>query len=200
MSIWNEINRISGNIFDTYAVAQNMGASIPPEMNSANLPETIRSISQGIPEAPIDNNQYARRNADWSIIDPARQLNPRGEFVLGNTYNTNDLVYHDGAEWIATIDGIVLPPPSMGWDLFVDRGQPGLSAYELAVQEGFVGSLTEWLASLRGEMGQIGPQGLQGQTGATGAPGTSVTVRKAANETEANSLSLTYPNDIVFWV
>lgn len=35
----------------------------------------------------------------------------------------------------------------------------GLSAYELAVKNGFVGSLTEWLASLKGEDGELGQAG-----------------------------------------
>lgn len=44
-------------------------------------------------------------------------------------------------------------------------GQDGKSAYELALSNGFVGSESEWLASL------IGPQGPKGEKGATGATG-----------------------------
>lgn len=43
-------------------------------------------------------------------------------------------------------------------------GEDGLSAYELAVQNGFRGTVREWLASLKGERG---PQGLQGAPGGT---------------------------------
>ena len=35
----------------------------------------------------------------------------------------------------------------------------GLSAYEVAVKNGYVGSEAEWLASLKGETGAQGPQG-----------------------------------------
>lgn len=53
-------------------------------------------------------------------------------------------------------------------DMASGAGQPGLSAYELAVQAGFVGSLAEWLDSLQGP---AGPQGLQGPAGTQGPVG-----------------------------
>ena len=52
-------------------------------------------------------------------------------------------------------------------------GPPGKNAYELAVQNGYMGTLNEWLDSLKGEIGpqgfkgDIGPQGLQGDPGET---------------------------------
>ena len=46
--------------------------------------------------------------------------------------------------------------------------QGGLSAYDIAVQNGFDGSVEEWLESLKGE---TGPQGEKGDTGATGPQG-----------------------------
>lgn len=39
----------------------------------------------------------------------------------------------------------------------------GKSAYEVAVEEGFVGTEVEWLASLKGKDGDIGPRGPMGQ-------------------------------------
>ncbi len=42
-------------------------------------------------------------------------------------------------------------------------GSDGLSAYELAVQEGFEGTLTEWLESLKGSDGSDGVNGIDGQ-------------------------------------
>ena len=50
-------------------------------------------------------------------------------------------------------------------------GEDGLSAYELAVNNGFIGTETEWLASLQGldgEDGQDGADGVNGQDGADG--------------------------------
>lgn len=50
-------------------------------------------------------------------------------------------------------------------------GTPGPSAYDVAVSNGFVGTQTQWLASLVGATGSQGPQGVAGPTGATGATG-----------------------------
>ena len=58
-----------------------------------------------------------------------------------------------------------------------ENGIDGKSAYQLAVEKGFVGTESEWVASLKGEtgpigpQGEIGPQGLKGETGATGPQG-----------------------------
>jgi len=53
-----------------------------------------------------------------------------------------------------------------GWyTIPVLKGETGLNAYELAVQQGFEGTVGQWLASL------VGPQGVAGTPGATGATG-----------------------------
>lgn len=51
------------------------------------------------------------------------------------------------------------------------KGDPGSSAYEIAVENGFTGTETEWLASLKGEKGDQGEQGIQGEKGDTGSQG-----------------------------
>lgn len=51
------------------------------------------------------------------------------------------------------------------------KGDPGASAYEIAVENGFIGTETEWLASLKGEKGDQGEQGIQGEKGDTGSQG-----------------------------
>lgn len=50
-------------------------------------------------------------------------------------------------------------------------GKDGKSAYEIAVENGFPGTETQWLESLRGEQGPAGPQGPQGEKGDTGEQG-----------------------------
>ena len=49
----------------------------------------------------------------------------------------------------------------------------GYSAYEIAVQEGFVGTEAEWLASLKGDTGNTGPAGADGDDGTTFTPSVS---------------------------
>lgn len=50
-------------------------------------------------------------------------------------------------------------------------GAPGLSAYEVALANGFVGSESAWLASLIGPQGTSGSQGIQGPQGNPGTNG-----------------------------
>lgn len=50
-------------------------------------------------------------------------------------------------------------------------GQPGKSAYELAVENGFVGTEAQWIASLKGDKGDKGDQGIQGEQGPRGDKG-----------------------------
>ena len=51
------------------------------------------------------------------------------------------------------------------------KGDPGESAYQIAVDHGFVGTEEEWLASLHGATGATGPQGPQGPQGEPGVSG-----------------------------
>ncbi|MGW4603716.1 hypothetical protein ACWENS_10645 [Streptomyces sp. NPDC004532] len=54
------------------------------------------------------------------------------------------------------------------------EGLPGKSAYEIAVEQGFNGTVSQWLASLVGPAGATGPagtDGAQGPKGDTGAQG-----------------------------
>jgi hypothetical protein len=68
-------------------------------------------------------------------------------------------------------------------------GAEGLSAYEVAVTNGYPGTEAEWIASLEGatgpagakgdtgEAGPIGPEGPKGDTGETGTPGVGIVFR-----------------------
>lgn len=50
-------------------------------------------------------------------------------------------------------------------------GPPGMSAYEVALSNGFAGTEEEWLASLHGERGKAGPAGPAGERGPQGEQG-----------------------------
>ena len=51
------------------------------------------------------------------------------------------------------------------------EGQNGMSAYEIAVQEGYSGTESQWLSSLQGPQGPQGAQGIHGPTGPQGVKG-----------------------------
>jgi hypothetical protein len=73
--------------------------------------------------------------------------------------------YPNIAAWEAVLDQI---------EEYVLEGVDGKSAYEIAVEEGFIGTVEEWLLSLEGPAGATGatgPQGPIGLTGPTGATG-----------------------------
>ena len=51
------------------------------------------------------------------------------------------------------------------------NGKDGRSAYEIAIENGFVGTVAEWLESLKGRNGIDGKDGLPGKDGKDGADG-----------------------------
>ena len=51
------------------------------------------------------------------------------------------------------------------------NGKDGRSAYEIAIENGFVGTVAEWLESLKGRDGIDGKDGLPGKDGKDGADG-----------------------------
>ena len=52
-----------------------------------------------------------------------------------------------------------------------DKGDPGMSAYEIAKEYGYQGTIPDWLESLKGEKGEPGAQGEKGEMGPQGSPG-----------------------------
>ena len=51
------------------------------------------------------------------------------------------------------------------------NGKDGRSAYEIAIENGFLGTVAEWLESLKGRDGKDGLSGKNGKDGADGLPG-----------------------------
>ncbi len=71
--------------------------------------------------------------------------------------------------------------------IFVACGKNGLSAYEIAVNNGFVGTEAEWLESLKGEMGSTGASGADGEDGSN-----SITSYEMFLEAQKQGYSKTY--------
>lgn len=65
----------------------------------------------------------------------------------------------------AAVSGVI-PMPVPG-----PKGDDGKSAYEIAVEKGFIGTEEEWLSSLIGPQGPQGPQGEIGPQGPAGPQG-----------------------------
>ena len=73
-----------------------------------------------------------------------------------------------------------------------EAGTAGKSAYEIAVENGFVGTEAEWLASLKGESGAAGQDGINGTNGTNGEAGKSayeIAVANGYTGTEADWLA-----------
>lgn len=117
----------------------------------------------------IDASQIRVINLDFdSMSGGAIELNEgfrithNGQNVLSIDAKTGRVVFN--APGVATKE-----------DLEEIELTPGKSAYELAVEDGFVGTEQDWLDSLKGEDGKDGPQGPQGPEGQQGPEGPSGT-------------------------
>lgn len=73
------------------------------------------------------------------------------------------LTYED---WLNSIKGAPGAAGATG-----ATGATGKSAYDIALENGFEGTVTEWLESLKGEKGEKGEDGKNGQNGADGQDG-----------------------------
>jgi len=94
--------------------------------------------------------------ANWTLVNPTLRA---GE--PGYEKDTNKLKVGDGeTPWI-----------SLPYLTGSGAGADGKSAYEVAVDNGFVGTEVEWLASLVGPAGPAGADGAQGPPGEDGADG-----------------------------
>ena len=103
------------------------------------------------------------------------------------------------AEWLASLQGTDGQDGANGQDgidgqngIDGQDGTNGLSAYEIALQNGFVGTEAEWLASLEGIDGQNGADGQDGANGTDGTNGLSayeIAVQNGFIGTEAEWLA-----------
>lgn len=92
MSVQSEIDRINGNIADTYSVLSDMGAATPAEANSDNLASTAAGIAavlyskdQGLSytqkeQARANIGALAETELDNAVNDALAQAKESGEF------------------------------------------------------------------------------------------------------------------------
>ncbi|WP_421568933.1 YadA-like family protein [Stenotrophomonas sp. PD6] len=106
---------------------------------------------------------------------------PIYQFRSGATHQTVGAALDD-------LDGRVTAveqTPGSGSGIPGPRGADGLSAYEVALTNGFQGNESDWLASLKGESGAQGPAGNDGLDGTAGTG--SGSVAKAGQNVEVTT-------------
>ena len=84
--------------------------------------------------------------------------------ALDGKLDKNQGAENAGKTLVVDAEGNVVPSEG-------GAGADGKSAYEIAVEDGFEGNETAWLASLKGEKGDTGPQGAPGPQGPQGEKG-----------------------------
>lgn len=107
-----------------------------------------------------------------SVLEENRNLSVKLPIIQGGTwwlYDTETNEYKDSGVSVQCQceDGADGKDGVNGQD-----GKDGLSAYEIAVNNGFTGTESEWLASLKGEKGDAGATGKDGTDGINGTDGT----------------------------
>lgn len=128
------------------------------------------AIGEGPPGADGADGADGAPGADGEDGLSAYELAVAGGFVGTQSAWLESLEGPAGAAGADGADGSDGSDGAAGAD-----GDDGASAYELAVTNGFVGTLPAWLASLQGADGadgDTGPAGAPGADGEDGAPGT----------------------------
>ena len=107
------------------------------------------------------------------------------EFKINPSAKVPEDEYYTKAEIDSIVSDITEGTTSPGAD--------GKSAYEVAVENGFSGTESEWLASLKGANGKDGAKGDKGDKGDTGADGQDYVLTAADKQEIANLATDTIP-------
>lgn len=110
----------------------------------------------------IPNNADGIAPDGWVWQVDVQPAGGRRATFWADIHGTNGATIH--------LDSLV-PAQAPGGGSAGGNGADGKSAYELAVENGFNGTVSQWLASLVGPVGATGATGPAGATGATGAQG-----------------------------
>lgn len=118
----------------------------------------------GNPVSEIPDAQQIYLDVMQGIADDAEDAADRAEAAVSHYPRIQNGTWWvwdvTNSEWVDT--GVSAQGPA---------GDKGDSAYEEAVELGFVGTEAEWIASLKGERGEAGPRGEQGPQGVQGPKG-----------------------------
>lgn len=120
-------------------------------------------IPGDISELADINNLLDGGNANITVADYVPATTTEGALWWDTTSRNLYIRYNNS--WTSAAASLIGPPG--------DPGIPGLSAYQISVLNGFVGTELEWLASLRGTNGEPGAKGDKGDKGDQGISGVS---------------------------
>ena len=108
----------------------------------------------------LNNSCYVSGVCDERIAPTPVVIEEEGEGGVKNKYQS-----------VQSLQGETTIASTSTVQPYYAKGDPGKSAYEIAVEQGFVGTEEEWLESLHGQDGAQGPQGEQGLQGEPGVSG-----------------------------
>lgn len=140
----------------------------------------VRATPTGLVVKVGTSAEFSREHAvEWPIMDEliahVTQLRDDTEELAGGARDALDTAVVDLRRDLELLNGIASAAAEIALDAAEDAtgsaGTSGKSAYELAQQQGFMGTLEEWLLTLEGPPGPLGPQGPQGIQGIRGLTG-----------------------------
>ena len=132
----------------------------------------------------LDHKHTISEIIDLNLISAG--LDFQGVYNPLTTYTAAQYVQYNGSIYVSTTETTGnLPTDTNYWTLFISKGDKGeegipgsngingLDAYQIALNNGFEGTVTEWLESLHGTNGINGTNGTNGTNGVDGEDGLS---------------------------
>lgn len=156
--------------------------TIPRGADGSDGEEVSLRVDSGFIQWRLGDGEWSNLIALEDLEGPPGSAGADGLQVELQATDTHIQWRHEGEEWsnLVALSALQGPAGNDGND-----GADGLSAYEVAVQEGFVGDEEAWLASL------VGPPGAQGE------PGEASTVPGPAGEDGASAYEVAVDNGFV---
>ncbi|WP_435815227.1 YadA-like family protein [Xanthomonas campestris pv. incanae] len=156
----------------------------------------ITNVRAGTSDTDVANlgqvRQAAQALGGGATFVNGNLVAPIYQFRSGATHQTVGAALDDLDGRVAAVE----QSPGSGSGNPGPRGADGLSAYEVALTNGFQGNESDWLASLKGESGAQGPAGNDGVDGTAGTgsgsvakAGKNVEVTTNADSTQTVSVS-----------
>ena len=129
--------------------------------NMENLSEEVKNTitsNSSSSSGNLSEEDKDKINSIDSIKQDVKALKS-GKANINHIHDYNELTNIPNLESFATITHVSDEISKIN----LQKGDRGLSAYEIAKEEGYVGSKQEWLVSLKGEQGVQGIQGAPGR-------------------------------------